>query len=372
MNKRIFSGILVTALILLVCVGCGSKKKDKETTAAPTTEATSETTEKETTEEASTKLATTEKLTTEDEKHKGLVQSDLTGEWITPEENAKRPIGVMINNIDVCWPHSGIGKADIVYEMTCEGGITRLLALYSDYSDLDKIGSIRSARQYFVMKCFEHDGILVHVGGSTYGKAAIKDFSVDDVDGIYEGVFYRTSDREAPHNCYIDTDGIDSSIASHGYRTTHNSDYEKIYSFNAEDTPLAKGEKAETVTCRYNSFTKPYFEYDSKTKLYNRFEYGQAHIDDQTGEQLTFKNILVVFSVVTPMPDGSYNDVALNGSGTGYYATDGKIIPIKWEKSNDYSVTKFYTEDGSPLLLNPGKTCVEYFDTKDSDRVTWE
>jgi len=118
MNKRIFSGILVTALILLVCVGCGSKKKDKETTAAPTTEATSETTEKETTEEASTKLATTEKLTTEDEKHKGLVQSDLTGEWITPEENAKRPIGVMINNIDVCWPHSGIDKADIAYAMT--------------------------------------------------------------------------------------------------------------------------------------------------------------------------------------------------------------------------------------------------------------
>ncbi|MCR5148711.1 MAG: DUF3048 domain-containing protein [Eubacterium sp.] len=372
MNKRIFSRILLVAMLVLVFTACGKKKDKKktETETTTTTEATAASENATKDEKPSTTEATTEKP--KEDKHKGLVQSDLTGEWIKPEDNAKRPIGVMINNIDICWPHSGIAKADIVYEMTCEGGITRLLCMYSDYSDLDKIGSVRSARQYFVLKCFEHDGILVHVGGSTYGKAAIRDFSVDDIDGIYEGVFYRTNDREAPHNCYIDTDGINSSIDSHGYSRTHGSSYKKIYSFNEEDTDLKAGEKADKVTCRYNSFTKPYFEYDSKKKVYNRFEYGEAHIDDQTGEQLTFKNILVVFSVVTPMPEGSYNDVALTGSGTGYYATNGKIIPIKWEKKDDYSVTKFTTEDGKELLLNPGKTCVEYFDVNDADKVTWE
>ena len=72
------------------------------------------------------------------------------------------------------------------------------------------------------------------------------------------------------------------------------------------------------------------------------------------------------------MPDGKYSDVALNGSGTGYYVTDGKIVPIKWNRDNDESVTEFYTEDGKALLMNPGKTFVQYFDQKDSAGVTWK
>ena len=90
----------------------------------------------------------------------------------------------MINNIEISWPQSGVSKADVIYEMTAEGGITRLLCLFSDYSGLEKIGSVRSARQYFVMKAFEHDAILAHVGGSTYGLDAIKTYGVDDMMGV--------------------------------------------------------------------------------------------------------------------------------------------------------------------------------------------
>ncbi|SCW38516.1 Protein of unknown function [Eubacterium ruminantium] len=361
MNKKIITKALLVGMSLMMLTGCGKKKKEKPTTEAPTTtEATTEQTTKATTE-----------ATTEDAHH-GLVQSDLNGEWVKPEVAKKRPIAVMINNIDVSWPQSSISKADVIYEMTAEGGITRLLAVYSDYSNLEKIGSVRSARQYFVMKSVEHDAILVHVGGSTWGKEAIANNNVDDIDGLDETYFYRTDDREAPHNCYISTKLIDESIDYHGYERNHSSSYKNVFDFNEEDTPLASGEDCNKLTVRYNSFTIPYFEYDKDKKVYKRFEYDTAHIDDTNNEQVTCKNIFVLFTTVSIMPDGKYSDVELNGSGEGYYATDGKIVHIKWERSGDDSVTRFYTDDGKAIKLNPGKTNVEYFDVEDSENVTWE
>ena len=370
MNKKITKATICLMLgLTLFATGCGKKKKKADT--STTTEATTVTTTEEVTTGTTTEEKTTE-ATTEADKHKGLVQSDLTGEWVKPEEAAKRPVGVMINNIDISWPQSGVSKADVIYEMTCEGGITRFLALFTDYSGLDKIGSIRSARQYFVVKALEHDAILAHVGGSTYGLSAIKDYGVDDIEGLYESVFYRSDDRYAPHNCYLSADGINESIADHGYRTEHDSSYKSTFSFNEEDKDLEKGEKCTFLDVRYNSFTEPYYEYDEKTKVYSRSEYGMEHVDDQTNTQLTFKNVLIVITSVSGMPDGKYNDVTLNGSGSGYYATNGKIIPITWKKDGDYSVTEYFTEDGKPLLLNPGKTFVQYFDEEDVSGIQWE
>ena len=55
----------------------------------------------------------------------GKKQSMLTGEWIEKEQVEKRPYAVMLNNIKVASPQSGIGQADIVYEALTEAGITR-------------------------------------------------------------------------------------------------------------------------------------------------------------------------------------------------------------------------------------------------------
>ncbi len=370
MNKKIKKATICLMLgLTMISTGCGKKKdkkKDADTTEATTTAVSEETSTTATSEEKTTEA------TTASDKHPGLVQSDLTGEWVKPEIAKKRPVAVMINNIEISWPQSGVSKADVIYEMTAEGGITRLLCLFSDYSGLEKIGSVRSARQYFVMKAFEHDAILAHVGGSTYGLDAIKTYGVDDIEGLYEGVYYRTSDREAPHNCYISADGIDESISNHQYRRDHEDSYKSVFKFNEEDTDLATGESCTFLDVNYNSFTEPTYEYDEKNKVYARSEYGMEHVDDQTNIRLTFKNILVLFTNVSIMPDGKYSDVGLNGSGNGYYVTNGKIIPITWKRDSDYDVTEFYTEDGKALLLNPGKTFVQYFDVKDSADVTWK
>ena len=68
-----------------------------------------------------------------EETHEGEVHSRLTGLWIPEKEANYRPYAVIINNISLANPHSGLGQASIIYEAVVEGGITRMLALFENF-----------------------------------------------------------------------------------------------------------------------------------------------------------------------------------------------------------------------------------------------
>ena len=89
-----------------------------------------------------------------------------------------RPYAVMINNIKTVWGYqSGIQDAYMVYEIIVEGGYTRLMALYKD-KNLDRIGSVRSSRHYFLDYALENDAIYVHFGWSPQAQGDIKKLGV--------------------------------------------------------------------------------------------------------------------------------------------------------------------------------------------------
>ena len=84
---------------------------------------------------------------------------------IVDENSKSRPYAVMINNNHAAWPQCGVQDAYLVYEIIAEGGITRMMAIYKD-QDTSKVGSVRSARHYFLDYANENDAIFVHWGGS--------------------------------------------------------------------------------------------------------------------------------------------------------------------------------------------------------------
>ena len=84
----------------------------------------------------------------------------------------ERPIAVMLDNSKASWPQAGLNDAFLVYEMIVEGGETRLMALFKG-ADLDKIGSLRSARHYFLDYALENDAIYVHFGWSPQAQSDI-------------------------------------------------------------------------------------------------------------------------------------------------------------------------------------------------------
>lgn len=122
----------------------------------------------------------------------------LTGLPIEEGRENSRPVAVMINNIKKAQPLLGVQDADLLYECLVEGGITRILAVYQDPQDIPVIGSVRSARPYYIHLASSLDAIYVHVGGSTQARNLLKKDLVTDYDlGSMEQYMWRDPDRRA-------------------------------------------------------------------------------------------------------------------------------------------------------------------------------
>ena len=120
----------------------------------------------------------------------------------------------MVNNIDAAIPHRGLSKADVLYEVVVEGGITRMMAVFADPDDIPYTGPVRSVRHYYTDFACPYDPIFVHFGGSAPGKAAVANRGLDNVDGLIYGttIFYkdaeRAQNRGVEHSYFIDSAGI--------------------------------------------------------------------------------------------------------------------------------------------------------------------
>ena len=97
----------------------------------------------------------------------GMVRSRITNEWVKEEVNNTRPITVMIPNTKTASQY-GLSEADVLYECNVEGSITRLMGVFQDWSNFDRLGNVRSCRDYYVYWSFEWDAFYVHFGGPFY------------------------------------------------------------------------------------------------------------------------------------------------------------------------------------------------------------
>ena len=140
---------------LLLLTGCAK---------APVTEDTTPT-DPETTPVTSAPTAAPETVPAETEKPVVHV-NPLTGEALSAPYDGSRPYAVMINNIQVAMPQCGTSHADIMYEVLAEGGVTRMMAIFSGLEGETPLGSIRSLRPYYLSIARSYDAIMVHAGAS--------------------------------------------------------------------------------------------------------------------------------------------------------------------------------------------------------------
>ncbi|MDE6435089.1 MAG: DUF3048 domain-containing protein [Lachnospiraceae bacterium] len=353
-QRKTLLTLAIMSITLLGLVACGKKEE-------PATEATTE-------------VVTTE-ATTEDP-HAGETYNELTGVW-SKEFESKRPIAVMINNIKEALPSSSTKQADIIYECMVEGGITRLLAIYSDYDELEKVGSVRSARHYYINIANEYDAIYVCYGQSKPAKKLLDKGAIDVVNGyVYDPAFYRDNDRVAPHNAYTTGERIVDAIKDLGYSSEYDSDHKKVLTFNEEEKELENGTQANTVHINFSNYSKPYLIYNADQKIYERYEYDAPQIDNIAAEDdniLTFKNVIVMISKYECInPENDLQELTQVGEGNGYYCTNGKAIPITWKKTSNSSPTEYYTEDGEVLSLNPGKTWISIIGDGENAGIAFE
>lgn len=304
----------------------------------------------------------------------GLIVNPLTGLYVEEDKAKNRPVAIMINNHKKAIPQSGISKADIIYEVPAEAELVRLMGVFSDLSELNKIGPVRSARHYFIDNALDNDAIYIHFGQSTYAIDTLKKLKIENLNAMAgcnnaPGKYldhYRDSERKKTrgleHSAYTTNDKIEKSWDKSRFRKERKSDFIQLLNFSDEEL-IFDGSKAEVVTIPYSWYQKSVFKYDIENKVYNRFQFDKPHIDAENNEQLKVKNIIIQYTDIHTIPKDPYlcREVKTIGSGKAIYVTNGTMKEIKWEKKDHFTPTKYMNLDGSELKVNKGKTWISFF-----------
>lgn len=304
----------------------------------------------------------------------GMLRSRLTNEWVSADTASVRPLAIIIPNESSALPQYNISNASILYEANVEERMTRLMGIFEDWTNLDKIGNVRSLRTYFTYWAFEWDAFIIHYGGPYFINDLLAQPTTNHLNGDLNSDadgFFRSSDRNAPHNGYASGPGLLRVIGQKGYSLTDRGlTDESHYRFAAKAEPNALtqyGKDAKNATYIDMSgcypLTRCYFEYNESDGLYYRSQHlsgstDQPHIDAATGEQLSFKNILIQNVIYEELGEGYLAFQCHDTTNDGWFFTNGKGIHVTWEKTSDYGATRYYDDKGNEITLNSGKTMV--------------
>ena len=281
----------------------------------------------------------------------------------------ERPVAVMIDNHKDAWAQSGLNDSYMVYEIIVEGSETRLMALFKG-KDVGIIGPVRSSRHYFLDYALENDAIYGHIGWSPQAESDIDLLNVNNINGLIydsgrerteDAIYWRSSQRYAPHNCYTSTASLLRQAAELGYSTT--SDKKSVLHYVTDEVDLGETAiVANSVSIPFSYLQNVKFEYDATTQRYTRYARGVLQTDANTGEALTTKNIIVEFAQNYTLNDSENKGrQGLNNVDTldGYYITNGKAIKITCEKTDRAEQTVYKDEAGNEIDVNDGNTYVE-------------
>ena len=289
------------------------------------------------------------------------VASELTGLPIDSSIANQRPIAVMVDNEKIALKHYGTAEADIVYEMmnsTKNSRVTRLMCIYKDWQNIGQTGSIRSIRTTNIPLAGEYNAIMIHDGGPFY----INDYFANPWANHLSGGFARIKNgKRTEFTEYVTADVLNKKIDKAKISRTYN-EYAPArrnhFKFYGADTLIGGGtaNNIDLSGAFWHNSSK--LAYNPSTASYDYYEYGSIHTDAEDGQVLTFKNVLLQSMSFAELDANGYFTYNMVGSGSGYYCTNGQVIPVTWTKTSLTAPTVFTGSNGQEISINPGKTYI--------------
>ena len=307
-------------------------------------------------------LTTSKKNKNNNENNNSTTTTTIKKLNIVNEESKSRPYAVMINNVEGARRlQSGLQDAYMVYELMVEGGITRYLALFLDQTT-ERIGSIRSARHYYLDYALENDAIYVHHGYSPQAREDWSKLGVDriEVNESTTGWRDKSASKTYEFTLFTNIEKLGKGIKSK--RTERNKDLLLNYSVDNIDISQMEGAiPANKVDIKYSSNTTTNYEYDTEKNIYLRSVNNKSQNDYITGKQLTVKNIIVYKVKYSNIQgdDKGRQTIDNVGTGTGYYISNGYAVPITWKKDSRSSATVYKYNNGKEIQVNDGNTFIQ-------------
>jgi len=280
------------------------------------------------------------------------VLSPFTGR---PVRAAQPVLAVKIDNVRPARPQTGLNSADIVYVEPVEGGLSRIMGIFSSTLPT-RIGPVRSAREsdLELLAQYGKPG-LVYSGAnktvlSAIRKASVVDLSPNRVSSAYS----RSSSKPAPHNLMVDPgrlvgrDGI-SDAKDIGFR------------FGA--LPTGQGTPTQRKVVRYGAASTT-FTWSAKRHLWEVSFDGRAATTTDGG-RLGASTVIIQYTKIT---SSTLHDVLGNatpftqtvGSGTAVVLRDGVAVNARWSRPSVGAGTAFTTTTGAALPFATGQVWVIY------------
>ena len=319
----------------------------------------------------------------------------------------RRVTAVMINNIAQSRPQRGTAQADILFEIKVEGGITRFMGLFSDYSGIEgDVGPVRSGRDQFLRLAIPFDAQYMHIGRSGITQTYIdqNEYNDRDVDGQIYNFIYRDSSRSAMGYAYEHTAFTTAELLQEVFDSRDDVSMEHTYSgtcfdfnnYNEEGggiLPLSGDdvEDALEISVTHSYSYRTYFDYDETTGEYAMSQWSSSRgcrhetVDENTGEQLEFENVFILFADIYPYyyPGGNldangndkgdpdYQCVDMDYGCVGYYFSNGQMKPIRWFKGATTDMLRLTDMDENSLKVNCGKSYIAFVDLDEYENFSY-
>ena len=276
--------------------------------------------------------------------------SPFTGEPVT---SAGPVLAVKIDNLAPARPQTGLTDADIIYVLPVEGGLSRILAVFSSHFP-PVIGPVRSAREddlellaQFGRPAFAYSGAQPHLL-PVVERAGIVDLYAGRVGG-----YFRDPRRVAPHNLYAHTQQLLAEAP--GATKAHD------IGFRFGPAP-AGGRPAASFTVSYQaaSFT---FRWSAAGGRWLISMDGRPAAAAEGG-QLGAPTVIIQYTTVRTSrfrEQGVRPPYAQStGTGTGVVLRGGDTYAIRWSRPDASEGTTFTTTTGQPMTFAPGPVWVVF------------
>lgn len=296
----------------------------------------------------------------------------------------KRPIACVVENASAARPQWGIDDSkcppDIIVEGEVEGGETRMLFMYADYTNVpSQIGPMRSARPPYIKFSELFDAIFLHWGQSQTKKGtayigANTVFRVDNVDHInqmtYGGkvaLFGRDGSRgvSTEHTGVMYGSKIADAIKGEGFRTEANESNYTKFNFSQDEVKLANDCSSLALIFSKRTATRDW-TFSDEDKMYHTSDFRT---------DVARKNLLVLFDSTEYISKANYKNSGsaeiycnykLSG-GNGVLATNGTYVNINWTVDNGKLSIK--DESGNDVSFNVGTTWIGYASSNNGGSV---
>ncbi|MBT2694238.1 DUF3048 domain-containing protein [Bacillus sp. ISL-55] len=326
--------IAVLAAAMVLTAGCSSKETEK----------------KEATEHKEKEIKVDEVVAPEELPY----QFPLTGVG-TAEESSDRAVAVVVNNHPKARPQSGLHKADVVHEVLAEGDVTRFVAIFQSEHP-EKIGPVRSAREYFIDLASGFDSFFIAHGYSPEAKEMLESGAIDNINGMqYDGTLFKRADfRKAPHNSYITYKNIVKGAETRGYALDE-APAAAVF-LSSEEADVLEGTPAGEFMVKYGSPSfDAIYEYDADEQKYHRFNGSEETVDLETKDPVLLDNILVVQMDHQVIDSAGRRVIDMESGGKGYLFQKGKVNEIQWKNEAGRIIPY---KDGAKAGFVPGKTWI--------------